>query len=89
MFDAVRQKITHLGEGFRTAICVGVVSLVGVADATGSVDITPFVTLFVSDKAKLGTIIVTLAILFGVMRYLTTTPMFQPPARQSKVDEGH
>lgn len=51
--------------------------VVGIADTVGMIDISPLVGLFVSDKEKLGAVIVALTLFFGMLRFMTKTSMFE------------
>jgi len=96
VFDSLRQT----AKGLRTvAIGAGVAAL-GVADAVGSVDLSPILGLFVSDSAKLGVTICIVTVIFGVLRYYTTTAVthddpswgvqqFAPSPHTRGIDEGH
>lgn len=74
-------RVHRIGQGFRTLVCSLLVALVGVADIVGSIDISPLVGAFLPNKDAIGMVMVSLALLFGVLRYLTTTGMFEQHPR--------
>lgn len=70
-------QVKAFGAGFRTLIVSGAMILVGLADAMGSIDISPLLKVWFKDADVVGVVMVVLGVLFGVLRYLTTTPAGQ------------
>lgn len=87
MLDTLRAK----AKGFRTMIGAGAVGILGLASLTGNVDLTPVLHLFVSDENQVGLVLCLAAILFGVLRYYTNTPLgvTDPDDHGKNVDEGN
>lgn len=64
-------------KGFRTLIAVLGFIICGILTVAGSIDLTPLIALFVKNQAYLGAAMVCVGLLFGWLRYLTTTPLFK------------
>ena len=82
MLETVKAHIRARLVGLRTFVGAGAVALVGIAQLAGSVDITPLVHLFVKDQDQVGLVIVVLAVFFGFLRYITTTPVGVIPTNE-------
>lgn len=64
-------------KGFRTLIAVLGFIICGILSVAGSIDLTPLIALFVKNQAYLGAAMVCVGLLFGWLRYLTTTALFK------------
>lgn len=73
----MNSTLSCFAKGFRTLIAVLGFIICGVLSVAGSIDLTPLVTLFVKNQAYLGATMVCVGLLFGWLRYLTTTPLFR------------
>jgi hypothetical protein len=69
MFDRLRNKI----KGFRTFIGAGAFGVVGGLSLLGQFDLTPVVQLFVKNQSALPLAMLSIAIFFGFLRYVTST----------------
>lgn len=50
--------------------------LIGFADAVGAVDLRPLIRVFVhGDEAQVGAVMTALAVIFALLRLVTTTPV--------------
>jgi hypothetical protein len=77
--------------GLKTMLAAVVFGVVGVLQMTGYIDLVPLFKLFgVSDEKVLGAIPVLSMIVFGYLRYITTTPVGEstPPIAQSAPVKG-
>lgn len=75
-------------KGFRTLIPVATFIITGLLSTFGALDLTPLIALFVRDPIYLGAAMVAIGLLFGFLRYLSTTPIFSTtPAPPSPGDE--
>lgn len=76
-------------KGWRTLSAVVMFLATGLLSVFGAVDLSPVVALFVQDPALLGAAMVGVGILFGFLRYLTSSPMgYYEPHRGADVDEA-
>jgi hypothetical protein len=79
-------------KGFRTLIPVATFIVTGLLSTFGALDLTPLVSMFVRDPMYLGAAMVGVGLLFGFLRYLTTTPLFsakpapQPPGEVEQIE---
>ena len=63
-------------KGWRTIIAATVTALLGFADLLGAIDLRPLVQVVVhGDEAQVGAVMTLLAVLFGVLRLITTGPV--------------
>lgn len=91
---AILTKLKKYGAGFRTFGSVVVFVGIGLADATGAIDLSPLLHYFIPDQAKVGALMTAIPLWFGFCRFLTTTPMFAghkagDADRERDLDEGH
>lgn len=85
------ETVRCFAKGFRTLLAVLAFLVTGLLSVFGALDLTPIVSLFVKDPAMLGAAMVGVAALFGWLRYVTTTPMFQKhdaPAADEAPESG-
>ena len=95
--SAIPTKLKKYGAGFRTFGSVVVFVGIGLADATGAIDLSdlsPLLHYFIPDQAKVGALMTAIPLWFGFCRFLTTTPMFaghkaDDADRKRDFDEGH
>jgi hypothetical protein len=70
--------MSYFAKGFRTIIAALALIIAGVLSAVGTLDLSPLVAMFVRNPATLGAAMVGIGLLFGWLRYLSTTPLFKP-----------
>lgn len=66
-----------VAKGFRTVAAAGAFVVAGLLSVAGSIDLTPVVSLLVKNPAYLGAAMCGVGLLFGWLRYLTTTPFLK------------
>ncbi len=72
MWQNLRGKL----KGWRTIAAAILTALLGLADAIGAIDLRPLIRVFVhGDEAQVGAVMTTLAIVFALLRLVTTTPI--------------
>lgn len=71
-------------KGWRTLTAAGAFVVAGLFSVVGSIDLTPVVALIVKDPELIGAAMVGVGILFGFLRYLSSTPIMSP----THVDSG-
>jgi len=70
------QKLRAGLKGWRTMVAAVLTGLLGLADVVGAVDLRPLVRVFVhGDEAQVGAVMTALAVLFALLRVVTTTPV--------------
>jgi hypothetical protein len=70
------QKLRGGLKGWRTIVAAILTGLLGLADAVGALDLRPLVRVFVhGDEAQVGAVMTVLAVLFALLRLVTTTPV--------------
>ncbi len=70
------EKLWAKVKGWRTILAAGLTALLGIADVFGAIDLRPLVAVLVhGDEAKLGAVMTVLAIIFALLRFVTTTPI--------------
>ena len=70
------QKLRGRLKGWRTIVAALLMGILGFADAVGALDLRPLIRIFVhGDEAQLGAVMTALAILFALLRLVTTTPV--------------
>ena len=63
-------------KGWRTIIAAAATALLGFADVVGAIDLRPLVQVLVhGDDAQVGAVMTLLAVMFGVLRLITTGPV--------------
>lgn len=79
-------------KGWRTLTAAGAFVVAGLLSVLGSIDLTPVVALIVKDPALIGAAMVGVGVLFGFLRYLSTTPIMSADPHRgadgSQVDEA-
>lgn len=85
--------VSCFAKGWRTISAVLAFIIAGFLGVLGTIDLTPVIALFVKDPELLGAAMVFVGLLFGFLRYVTTTPLFSAapdPHRgaDSEVDEA-
>lgn len=73
MWDRARR----VGQGFRTMLCSIAVALVGIADIAGGIDVSPLIGFFLPNKDAIGVVMVSLGLLFAVLRFFTSSVLFE------------
>jgi hypothetical protein len=81
----VFERVKTFGAGFRTLVASAALFAVGVADAVGSIDLTPMFKLVFKDGDAVGLALCVAAIAFGFLRYLSTGPVGQAPPPEPAV----
>lgn len=74
-------------KGWRTLATAGTFVLGGLVAAAGQIDMTPVVAFIVKDPEMIGVAMVGVGLLFGMLRYLTSTPITST-VPLSQVDEA-
>ncbi len=70
------QKLRGGFKGWRTIVAAILKGLLGLADVVGALDLRPLVRVFVhGDEAQVGAVMSGLAVLFALLRVVTTTPV--------------
>jgi hypothetical protein len=70
------QKLRGRLKGWRTIVAAILTALIGLADAVGAIDLRPLIRIFVhGDEAQVGAVMTGLAVLFALLRLVTTTPI--------------
>lgn len=84
--------ISCFAKGWRTLAAAGAFVLTGLFSVVGSIDMTPVVALIVKDPELIGAAMVGVGVLFGFLRYLSTTPIMSATHADhgagSEVDEA-
>jgi hypothetical protein len=63
-------------KGWRTFAAAALCMLTGLLELSGAVDFRALLAPFIHDEALLGSIVTGLGILFGVLRFVTSTRTF-------------
>jgi hypothetical protein len=62
--------------GWRTMLAAALTGVLGLADAFGAIDLRPLVRVFVhGDEAQVGAVMTALALVFALLRLITTSPV--------------
>lgn len=78
-------------KGWRTLTAAGAFVVAGFFSVAGSIDLTPVVALIVKDPELIGAAMVGVGVLFGLLRYFTTTPLMSADPHRGadgQVDEA-
>lgn len=62
-------------KGWRTALVATLLFLAGLADVVGAVDMREVLSLLGVPTEKLGGVVALISLGFGVLRYITTSPV--------------
>jgi hypothetical protein len=72
----VWNKLLSRITGWRTIAAALLTGLVGIADVVGAIDLRPLVRVFVhGDEAAVGAVMTLLALMFALLRLITTGPV--------------
>lgn len=83
--------VACFAKGWRTLTACAAFVVTGLLSVAGSIDMTPVVAFIVKDPELVGVAMVGVGVLFGFLRYLSTTPIMSPThaaGSGSEVDEA-
>jgi hypothetical protein len=81
--NIVWKKLWNRIRGWRTIAAALLTALIGIADVAGAIDLRPLVRVLVhGDEAAVGAMMTLLALMFALLRLITTGPVGREKAGQ-------